>query len=75
MHDICTYYVEVQEQIDENVFNNTSPLQITIVVAEQKMTLFTICTDQSGLVGLIRHLHRRGFVLLSLSRKRQMATV
>jgi hypothetical protein len=32
--------------------------------------LCTVCTDQSGLVGVIRHLHRQGFVLLSVTRKR-----
>ena len=70
MHDICTYQIEVQGQVDEKEINATSPLQMTVVRADPAATLFTICTDQSGLVGLIRHLHGHGFVLLSVYRER-----
>jgi hypothetical protein len=70
MHDICTYHVEVCGQVDENVFNATSPLQMTVVRVDTAATLFTIRTDQSGLVGLIRHLHGQGFVLLSVTCER-----
>jgi hypothetical protein len=70
MHDICTYQIEVRGQVDENAFNATSPLQITVVRVAPAATLFTICADQSGLIGLIRHLHGHGFVLLSTYRER-----
>jgi len=70
MHDICTYHVEVQGQVDENAFNATSPLQIMVVRVDMAATLFTVRADQSGLIGLIRHLHGRGFVLLSVTRER-----
>ena len=33
-------------------------------------TLVAVCTDQSGLIGLMRHLHGRGLVLLSVHRER-----
>jgi hypothetical protein len=76
MHDICTYHVEVRGQVDEKTFNATSPLQMTVVRVDADeehpyaATLFTIRTDQSGLIGLIRHLHGRGFVLLSVTCER-----
>lgn len=70
MQDICTYQIEVRGQVDENAFNATSPLQMTVVRMDTAATLFTICADQSGLIGLIRHLHGRGFVLLSVYRER-----
>ena len=70
MHDICTYQIEVRGRVDENAFNATSPLQMTVVRVDPAATLFTICTDQSGLIGLIRHLHRHGFVILSAYRER-----
>jgi hypothetical protein len=70
MHDICTYQIEVRGQVDENAFNASSPLQMTVVRVDMAATLFTICTDQSGLIGLMRHLHRHGFVLLSVYRER-----
>jgi hypothetical protein len=70
MHDICTYQIEVRGQVDENAFNASSPLQMTVVRVDMAATLFTICADQSGLIGLMRHLHRHGFVLLSVYRER-----
>ena len=71
MHDIFhTYRIEVQGQVDENAFNATSPLQMTVVRRDTATTLFTICADQSCLIGLIRHLHGRGFVLMSVTRER-----
>lgn len=71
MHDICTYQIEVRGQVDEDDLNAMSPLQMTVVRGDAAATLFTICTDQSGLIGLLRHLHGRGFVLLSVTCKRQ----
>lgn len=70
MHDICTYRIEIQGLADENSLNATSPLQMTVVQASPAATLLTVRADQSGLVGLIRHLHSRGIVLLSASRER-----
>jgi len=70
MHDICTYQIEVQGPVGEKDINATSPLQMTVVRVDPAATLFTICTDQSGLIGLIRHLHGHGFVLLSVTRER-----
>ena len=69
MHAICTYQIEVRGQVDENDLNAMSPLQMTVVRVDKASMLFTVCTDQSGLVGLIRHLHGLGFVLLSLHRE------
>ena len=69
MHDICTYHIQVRGQVEENIFNATSPLQIMVVQTDAAVTLFTVSADQSGLIGLIRHLHRQGFVILSVHRE------
>lgn len=69
MQNICTYQIEVRGQVDENAFSATSPLQMTVVRMDPDATLFTTCTDQSGLIGLMRHLHGHGFVLLSVTRE------
>ena len=69
MQETYIYHIEVQGQVEENDFNTTSPLRVTIARADIESTLFTLHADQSGLVGLIRHLHHQGFVLLSLARK------
>ena len=65
---ISTYHVQVRGAVDEGTFNTKSPLQIKVLQADANVTLFTVCADQSGLVGLIRHLHGQGFVLLSVVR-------
>jgi hypothetical protein len=67
MRDTGTYRIEVQDQVDEYTFNATSPLQIRVVRADKEITVFTICSDQSGLIGLLRHLHGQGFALLSVT--------
>jgi hypothetical protein len=66
MCDICTYQIKVQDQVDENDLNANSPIQMTVVGVGMATTLLTICADQSGLIGLLRHLHGRGFVLLAV---------
>ncbi|MCL7452526.1 MAG: hypothetical protein M8467_05715 [Anaerolineae bacterium] len=69
MHASCIYEIEVRGQVDEGDLNAMSPLQMTVVRVDTTATLFTIRADQSGLIGLMRHLHGRGLVLLSVSRK------
>jgi hypothetical protein len=69
MHDICTYHIEVRGQVDEGDLNAMSPLQMTVVRKDVATTLLMVCADQSGLIGLIRHLHGHGFVLLSVARE------
>ena len=68
IHDLCSYQIEISDQIDEKTFNATSPLQIKIIETGQTTTLFMVSADQSGLVGLVRRLHQQGFVLLSVRR-------
>lgn len=70
MDDICTYQIEVRGQMDENDLNAMSPIQMTVVWADAASMRFTIHTDQSGLIGLIRHLHGRRLALLSVNCER-----
>lgn len=69
MFDSCTYSVEVKGRVDERVFNAASPVQATVTRHDEAATLLSICADQAGLIGLMRHLHAQGFVLLSVTRQ------
>ena len=69
MHTICTYHITVRGQMDEADFNATGPVQIIVVKMDASATLITGSTDQSGLIGLIRHLHQQGFVILTVFRE------
>jgi hypothetical protein len=70
MHDVCVYHIQVRGHVDETAFNAASPLRVTVVQEDPDAVLSTVCSDQSGLVGLIRHLHGHGFVILSVYRDR-----
>lgn len=62
------YHIQVRGAVDETAFNRKSPLQIKVIRTDPDVTVFTACTDQSGLIGLIRHLHGQRFVLVSVHR-------
>lgn len=68
--DIYTYQIEVPGRVDEVELNALSPFELKIVRSDPRATCFTVRTDQSGLVGLLRHLHGRGFTILSVTRAR-----
>jgi hypothetical protein len=70
MHESCFYQIVVRGQVDESDLNALSPFQTRVLRMDTTATRFTIRTDQSGLIGLMRHLHGRGFVLLSVLRER-----
>ena len=69
MDNICTYRIEVEGQLSGNDLNTGSPLEMKLVQTNAIATLFSTCTDQSGVIGLIRYLHGRGLVLLSIVRE------
>ena len=69
MNDICAYLIQLRGQVDENEINAMSPLQMTVTWVDTASTLLTVHTDQSGLIGLMRHLHGLGFVFLSVKRE------
>ena len=64
-----TYYIKVHDEVNEIAFHTKSPLQMTVIQASPDSTVFKICADQSGLIGMMRHLHAQGFVLLSVYRE------
>lgn len=66
MNDIHVYQIRIQGQVDENEINSRSPLNLSVEQAGPTTTLLSVCTDQSGLIGLIRHLHGLGLVFLSI---------
>lgn len=69
MDELCTYQIEVRNGFDEEAFNASSPLQVTVVRVDRGITFLAAHADQSGLIGLLRHLHQQGYVLLSVCRE------
>jgi hypothetical protein len=67
MDELCTYQLEVRGQMDQQDLKATSPVQMMAVRVDAVSMRFTVRTDQSGILGLIRYLHGRGLALLSVS--------
>lgn len=65
----CTYHMEVLNGLDEVEFNASAPLIIKVVKMNPQATQCQVVTDQAGLIGLMRHLHAQGFIILSLRRQ------
>jgi hypothetical protein len=66
MNEIIIYQIEIQGLVDERELNLNSPLYTKVVRVEAKSTLLSLHTDQSGLIGLLRHLHTQGYQLISI---------
>lgn len=69
MDKLHTYHIEVRGRIDEPDLNATSPIQMAISGTDVDSMRLTVYTDQSGLIGLIRHLHGLKLAILSLTCK------
>lgn len=65
---MCVYRVQLRGEVDEAEINTMSPLHMTRQRMDTAGSLFFVHTDQSGLIGLLRHLHDLGFILLSFRR-------
>lgn len=61
------YHIRLRGALVEAEVNATSPLQMRHEWSESSVTQFSIRTDQSGLVGLLRHLHGLGYLFLSVT--------
>lgn len=66
INDVRTYKIRMQGKVEEEDINPTSPMRLTLEQVGETSTSVTLLTDQSGLIGLIRHLHGLGLVLLSI---------
>lgn len=74
MPDVCAYSIRLRGRVSEEEINARSPLQVILEggpllpPSGPPVTTFRARTDQAGLMGLLRHLHSLGFVLLTVTR-------
>ncbi len=71
MNGTNTYLIQLRGQLDAADLNAASPLVMRVVTVDMTITSFAVSTDQSGLIGLLRHLHARGMVIFSVRCKPQ----
>ncbi len=65
MEDICNITIEVRGCVDAEDLNAASPVKLDLVGILNGNTWLSAQTDQSGLIGILRHLHGMGILLLS----------
>lgn len=65
----CIYYIQLRGQVDEQEVNAMSPLLLVREEGDTAVTHFSVATDQSGLIGLMRYLHNLGFFFLAVNGK------
>jgi hypothetical protein len=69
MNDMQTYAILLRGRIDLGEIGPASPLRMKVMGLEGENTKFEVRTDQSGIIGLLRYLHGRGVVILSMNCK------
>jgi hypothetical protein len=65
MDDVRLYHIQIAGEVAESDLTAFCPLGTTVEPGDNASSVLTVRTDQSGLVGLIRHLHGLGFTLLA----------
>ena len=69
MDDLACYTIVVRDPVREAEFNRLSPVQVVVAQVDPAATHLSVQADQSGLIGLLRHLHALGFVIVAMSRQ------
>ena len=64
--NIHTYTIKVNGYVDQDDINAASPVILNVDRANESATNLSVCADQSGLIGIIRHLHSMGYVIMSV---------
>jgi hypothetical protein len=70
MDELYTYQIEVQGRVVEDELNVSGPIEIAVVSINSDSTRFSIRTDQSGLIGMLRYLHTHGLIFLTIQKER-----
>jgi hypothetical protein len=61
------YHIRLRGWVDEVEINRMSPLNLAREGGDTAVTQFAVHSDQSGLIGLMRHLHNLGYVILAVT--------
>jgi hypothetical protein len=66
VNDTRPYLIRLEGLVSNETINANSPIE-ALVMQMETFTRCAVCTDQSGLIGLLRHLHARGLMILSVT--------
>jgi hypothetical protein len=63
---IRIYTLTLHGELDADFASTFCPAETTFACDGRTHRLANLCLDQSGLIGLLRHLHNFGYVILAL---------
>ncbi|MEA4906050.1 MAG: hypothetical protein GYA17_05950 [Chloroflexi bacterium] len=69
MGDAGIYYIRVRGLLAAGDIEPFSPPGLHIAPLGEEGSLLSVCTDQAGVIGLIRSLHGMGIILQALERQ------
>jgi len=73
MNSTSIYTLQIRGQINVNELNPMSPHHMTALESQSMDTLLSIQTDQSGMIGMLVHLHNLGLTVYSVQWDDQLA--
>lgn len=65
--DTRLYVLRISGTLDADFLASYCPAGVTMTFHDDHITLASLRTDQSGIIGIIRQLHNFGCVLLALA--------
>ncbi len=65
--DTHVYTLHFSGALRDDFVTDYCPIGTALTVKEHAFTLFNLCTDQAGMLGILRHLHNSGCLLLTLA--------
>ena len=65
--DTRMYTLKFSGALDDDFLASFCPAGTTLTVNKDSVTLANLRTDQSGIIGVIRHLHNLGCVVLEMT--------
>jgi hypothetical protein len=65
--DTCTYILQFSGELEADFLASFCPAGTTLTIRDNITTLSNLRTDQSGILGIIRHLHNLGILILEMT--------
>ena len=65
--DLRCYMLKLKGTLDDDFVTSFCPAETIVLHEDGTISLSNISTDQSGIIGLIRHLHNLGCTIMSLN--------
>jgi len=66
-HDLRSYTLQLSGVLEDDFVASHCPPETVVLRKDNTTSLTNLHTDQSGMIGLLRHLHNLGYIILSVN--------